>query len=139
MGSLDVASIETSALFLNWTAPFTLDITATVPDITYCVDVVSSTSSATLHSQCGITEMEFTYPLLSRISCDGYNFTVTPVNVVGNGPGKSTHFSQVLSGVLDSGERGQTGSVQVFFIAGPELVVVTTGYSSVSLLMVGLW
>ena len=95
-----VGSLELTPGFntttLNWTAPFTLDITTVDPDITYCVDVVSSTSSATLHSECGITETEFTYPLPPRSWCDQYNFTVTPVNVVGNGTRNSIHSSQDL-------------------------------------------
>lgn len=49
----------------------------------YCVDVVSSTSSATLHSECGIIETEYLSPV--RVGCDEFDFTVTPVNLVGNG------------------------------------------------------
>ncbi len=82
-----------SAVNLRWTAPFAPDRS----DITYCVDVVSSTSSATLHSECGIIETEFTYPLPPRSWCDVYTFTVTPVNVVGNGTRESVDYSQNVS------------------------------------------
>ncbi len=76
-------SLECSTLNLTWTPPFSLDILGVDPDITgYCVDVVSSTSSATLHSECNITRAEFTNLLLPT---DSIQFTVTPVNVVGNG------------------------------------------------------
>ena len=95
VGSLLVyTSLE--MIFLNWTAPFSLDITVTAMDITYCVDVVNSTSSATLHSQCGITETQFTYPLPPINECDAYTFTVTPVNLVGNGTGNSVQYSLTL-------------------------------------------
>ena len=84
-------------IFLSWTPPFTLDITDVDPDIAgYCVDVVSSTSSATLHSECGITVTEFTYPLPLRSWCDAYTFIVTPVNIVGNGISSSLNYSQEL-------------------------------------------
>ena len=63
-------------IFLNWTAPFTLLGTPT-----YCVDVVNSSNMKTLHSECGITVTEFIYPFI----CEEISFTVTPINVVGNG------------------------------------------------------
>ena len=95
VGSLNITSVETSVVLLTWTAPFTLDITATDPDITYCVEVVSSTSSATLHSECGITATQFTY---HTTWCDEYNFTITPVNLLGNGTQESTEYFQPLLG-----------------------------------------
>ena len=79
---------------LNWTAPFTLDISLINPDITYCVDVVSATTSATLHSECGVRDTEFTYLLPPRSWCHQYNVSVTPVNVVGNGSIESIKFFQ---------------------------------------------
>ncbi len=93
VGSLNVGSENESTVSLRWTAPFTLDISFREDDITYCVDVVSSTS---LHSECGINVTEFTYPLPPRSWCDEYNFTVTPVNLVGNGTRESVDYSQVL-------------------------------------------
>ena len=91
VGYLNVV-VEGFTIFLNWTEPFTLDLSAVRIDVTYCVDVVSSASSATLHSDCGINVTEFTYPLTRRNGCDAYTFTVTPVNVVGNGTRKSTEY-----------------------------------------------
>ena len=78
-------TVQNSTIFLTWTSPFTLDITNVNPDVTYCVGVVNSTSSLTLHSQCGITETVFNYTLPHDSVCHMYMFTVTPVNVVGNG------------------------------------------------------
>ena len=50
--------------------------------------VVNSTSS-TLHSECGITETEYECPIPPDSACHMYMFTVTPVNVVGNGSASS--------------------------------------------------
>ncbi len=77
---------ENLNISLTWTSPFTLDLDGADPDITYCVGVVSSTSSATLHSECNIARTEFTYTLPPITLCDEYyTFTITPVNIVGNG------------------------------------------------------
>ena len=72
--------------------PFTLDLPNMDPDITYCVDVVNSTSSATLHSQCGITETEFIYSNIPFACYLVLLFTVTPVNVVGNGTNQTVSY-----------------------------------------------
>ena len=85
VGSL-MMTVQNSTISLTWTAPFTLDIPGD-PDITYCVGVVNSTSSSTLHSQCGITETGFSFSIPPDSACHNYTFTftVTPVNGVGNG------------------------------------------------------
>ncbi len=50
------------------------------------MDVVNSTSSLVIHSQCGITDTQYNYTVSPRSTpCDNYTFTVTPVNRVGNG------------------------------------------------------
>ena len=79
-------TVQDSTISLTWTAPFTLDIPGD-PDITYCVGVVNSTSSSILHSQCGITETGFSFSIPPDSACHNYTFTftITPVNVVGNG------------------------------------------------------
>ena len=90
------ATIQDSIISLNWTAPFTLDIPKVDPDITYCVGVVDSISSSTLHSQCGITETEYEYPIPPDSACHDYMVTVTPVNVVGNGTSSPLTFSETI-------------------------------------------
>ncbi len=86
-----------SIISLTWTPPFSLDIPGVDPDITYCVGVVNSTSSLVIHSQCGITDTQYNYT--NNTECDTYTFTVTPVNIVGNGTSAS-----VTRGILQGGE-----------------------------------
>ena len=92
VGSL-MMTVQDSTISLTWTAPFTLDITGVDPDITYCVGVVNSTSSSTLHLECGITETEYEYPIPSDSACHDHMVTVTPVNHAGNGT-SSTYYLQ---------------------------------------------
>ena len=84
--SLELTLLPDSIVSLHWKPPFSLDITGVDPDIEgYCVDVISTTSSSTLHSQCGINRTEFNYSLPVGIVCEDHTYTVTAVNVVGNG------------------------------------------------------
>ena len=84
VGSPSVDLVGTN-ISLTWTAPFTLDLTNVDPDITYCVDVVNSTSSSTVLSECEITVTGFNFSIpIDRVR-DDYTFTVTPVNLAGNG------------------------------------------------------
>ncbi len=102
VGSLTATPIPLDSIIsLTWTPPFSLDISNVDPDITgYCVGVVNSTSSLMIHSQCGITDTQYNYTVSPNdIVCDTYTFTVSPVNVVGNGTSSS-----VTRGILPSGE-----------------------------------
>ncbi len=83
VGSLTATPIGIPpGISLTWTPPFSLPGV----EITYCVDVVNPTSSLVIDSQCGITDTQYNYTVFSYgIVCDTYTFTVTPVNVVGNG------------------------------------------------------
>ncbi len=92
VGSLTATPIPLDSIIsLIWTLPFSLDIPGVDPDITgYCVGVVNSTSSFVIHSQCGITDTQYNYRVSPRSTpCDTYTFTVTPVNIVGNGTSAS--------------------------------------------------
>ena len=96
VGSPSVDLVGTN-ISLTWTAPFTLDISNVDPDITYCVDVVNSTSSSIVLSECRITVTGFNFSIpLGRV-CDNYTFTVTPVNVVGNGTAVTLGYFQDFS------------------------------------------
>ncbi len=92
VGSLTATLIPMDSIIsLSWTRPFSLDIPGVDPEITgYCVGVVNSTSSLAIHSQCGITDTQYNYTVSPRSTpCDTYTFTVTPVNIVGNGTSAS--------------------------------------------------
>ena len=83
-----INSTENFTIFLTWEPPFTLDITNVDPDITgYCVDVINSTSSEMLYSECGITETEFSYLIPNNSHCyiTTFSFSITPLNTVGRG------------------------------------------------------
>ena len=85
VGSLSL-TVQNSNYSLEWIPPFSLNITLIDPDIEgYCVDITSLTSTSVLHSQCGVNGTLFSYPIPSNDGCHDYEFTVTPVNVVGNG------------------------------------------------------
>ena len=92
--SVDLVDADIS---LTWTAPFTLDISNVDPDITYCVNVVNSTSSSIVLSECGITVTGFNFSIpLGRV-CDNYTFIVIPFNLVGNGTAVTLGYSQDFS------------------------------------------
>ena len=88
---------EDNTITLNWIAPFTLDISLINNDITYCVDVINSMTSALLHSECEIIGIEFIYSLPPRSWCNEYNFVVTPVNLAGNGTTNGVVYSLNIS------------------------------------------
>ena len=91
VGDLSATALD-STISLTWNPPFTLDITAIDPDITYRVDVINSTSSQVIHSQGGITITQYNYTTSlspERRACDIFKFTITPVNRVGNGDNSS--------------------------------------------------
>ena len=97
VGSLHITTSNTT-LSLTWEPPFTLDITGVDPDITgYCVDVMNSTSSVTLHSQCRITETLFSYPIPENTNCTVVEFIVTPLNIVGQGESAAESYIRVRS------------------------------------------
>ena len=93
-------STSDSDISLTWTTPFILNVEGFNPQLTYCVDIVNYTSSSvTLHSECGITETAFTYPIPHGY-CHGYNFTVRPVAVVGYGDVITFSYLDVEEGML---------------------------------------
>ena len=91
-----------SNVSITWTPPFTLDISGVNPDITgYCITVTSRITSLTLNSQCGTNVTEFHYTLSPDSACNTYNFTVVPVNIVGNGTSATVMYSQDEEGKLN--------------------------------------
>ena len=96
--SVDLVGTDMS---LTWITPFTLDISNVDPDITYCVDVVNSTSSSIVLSECGITVTGFNFSIPIGRVCDNYTFTVTPVNRAGNGTAITLGYSQDFTGMFN--------------------------------------
>ena len=101
VGSLNITASD-STLSLTWEPPFSLDITNVDPDITgYCVGVINSTSSVTLHSECGINTTMFTYPLSDgSIHCTVVLFNIVPHNIVGPGDSATKSYIGALSSRL---------------------------------------
>ncbi len=101
VGSLTATPIPLDSIVsLTWTPPFFLDIPGVDPG--YCMGVVNSTSSLMIHSQCDITDTQYNYTVSPRSTpCDTYTFTVTPVNIVGNGTSASvTLLSSIIEGKI---------------------------------------
>lgn len=86
-------SVRDGRISLNWIAPFTLDISNDENDIDgYCIEVMISTSSRSL---CGITVMEYSFPLPMDSVCHVYRVVVAAVNGVGRGENNTLTYSQV--------------------------------------------
>ena len=89
MGSLEwMPSQDSTVITLNWTAPFTLDITGVEPDIEGYTVVVRKTSLNSTISMDNFTtaETDFLYMLPSNDSaCLSYQFTVYARNLAGDG------------------------------------------------------
>ncbi len=66
--------------------------------------VVNTTSSLVVNSQCGITDTQYNYTVSPRSTpCDNYTFSITPVNIVGNGTSASvTLLSNITEGEIAS-------------------------------------
>lgn len=89
-----------SIIFLNWTAPFTLDISGVDPDIDrYCVDVVNVNSNSSLHDDLCGSETELNYTLPGSLSyCDELLFIVTPINRAGFGEARGASYGIASAG-----------------------------------------
>ena len=88
-------SANGSSVYITWTPPFTLNITGVDRDITgYCITVTSRITSLTLHSQCGINVTEYYYTFSPDSACNTFNFSIVPVNIVGNGTSATVMYSQ---------------------------------------------
>lgn len=78
------------------------------PDITYCVDINSS-SEGNIHSQCGIHETDYFYQFSNSFpECAQTTAIITPVNIVGNGYMSSLY--------LESEEGNKNVSTIIFSI-----------------------
>jgi hypothetical protein len=87
------------SIIIFWEAPFTLNITNTEPDITYCVSISSMAQSYFAPNiepatECNITQTEFLYTTTHEFLCQNNDFyvTVTPINGAGHGHSEKTRF-----------------------------------------------
>ena len=83
--SSDVSNYE--IVNISWTAPHTIDVPSTDPDIKYCVDIydMSSAEPTRRYSKCEIYQTYHQcayYPML--IACAKYQVKVIAVNKLGN-------------------------------------------------------
>ena len=81
--SISVDKIES----ISWTAPYSIDIPSTDPDIKYCVDIYDTSAAVPtlIYSKCEINQTYHqcdSYPLLN--ACGEYLIEVIAVNKVGN-------------------------------------------------------
>ncbi len=81
--NLAVRFSDTSYIFY-WDAPFTLDVPATDPDITYCVRIVVYESIDTLQYTCDINITQYSFQQ-EFDPCIAYTVVVTSFNQVGEG------------------------------------------------------
>ena len=94
---LSATRLAGSILF-SWAAPFSLNLTNTEPDITYCVDVLSSGGAGLVAGGCGLNETQYSFSPDVRSPCDTFTAVVTPVNGAGNGTA-----SQPVTGTFFAG------------------------------------
>ncbi len=85
-------TVSGSTLTYSWTPPFTLNVNDLDPDIDYCVEVFNLITLELLHSECGITITNYSYPIPPVGWCCGLIFTVTPISVAGRGAQSSVKF-----------------------------------------------
>ena len=97
VAGLRAISTTSSAISLTWLAPFSLAITGDRAGIRYQMDVFNSVAFI---SRDVVNVTEFSYSIPTHRACleNGYvyTFTVTPVNVVGNGTPSSWNFSRII-------------------------------------------
>ena len=95
-----VATPLAGSILFNWAAPFSLNLTNTEPDITYCVNVYNSTGERTelVAGECALTETQYSFTEDVTSPCDTFTAVVTPVNRAGNGT-----TSQPVTGTFFAG------------------------------------
>jgi hypothetical protein len=82
-------------IFIDWVAPFSLDITQTsmaemgvLGVISYCVEVQKRSSREPLVSECGLVDTHYSYSwrdVMPPSPCDSMDVVITPANSAGNG------------------------------------------------------
>jgi len=75
-----------SIVNITWTAPYSIDVPSTDPDITYCVNAIDTFASSPvlMYSRCGIDQISHHILSQKLFACAEYQVGVTAVNKVGN-------------------------------------------------------
>ena len=107
VGVLDPVSNLTTAttcdnnVDITWTAPYSIDVPSTEPDITYCVDIfnTSSTSQTIFYSRCDINQTY--HHVSSRLSAYAeYQMAVSAVNRIGSSSTTSMTLVNRVKGMM---------------------------------------
>ena len=96
VGALTLTNPNKLISYLSWTAPFTLNLQISPPFILYCIDAWNTRGlpmqyAKLVYSVCNMenTSFSFNSSYLELSSCDTLIFTITPVNLAGNGTSAS--------------------------------------------------
>lgn len=67
MASITITPLSTTTIRLNWTQPFSLNLTTTEPDIIFCVDTYSTSAESEINtlllSDCNVSQHEYNFTL----------------------------------------------------------------------------
>ena len=100
---LGVASMK-GVIILQWTPPFTLDITGVQYDLWYNVVIINitnpSNSVAIQCKECPLYEPWYNFTVSEPSPCDVFGFTVHPVNGAGVGNASEMVTGHFLVGEL---------------------------------------
>ena len=80
------------AISVFWTPPEQLNGADSL--ISYCIEILSLTSSEALLDECGLVVTELNYPFPANARCQALSLriTITPVNAIGNGRSRSLFY-----------------------------------------------
>ena len=74
-----------STIQISWEPPFSHNLSATDPDIVYCVDIFRGTANNHIVSNCNVFEHYFIFSSENPDPRESYTFTVTPRSNVNRG------------------------------------------------------
>ena len=89
-------------LDIFWTAPYSIDVPSTVPDITYCVDIFNTSSTSqtiVFYSRCDINQTS--HHVSSRLLAYAeYQVAVSAVNRIGSSSATSMTLLNRVKGMM---------------------------------------
>lgn len=84
---------DEKAVNISWVPPFTLNISDTDVDITYCVTI--SNISLVVWKKCEINQTKY-MPPTNKLLCENYDVFITPVNGAGMGVASTTTMNPCI-------------------------------------------